>query len=134
MIEVKIEAIRVNLIGSHRVIILKELSSERYLPIWIGQAEADSITIQLTETQVARPLTHDLVLAMIVERLIRPCSKLATTRLWHSTTLADVLSVADAQEDELYAARQTGCWPANPGLSRSWRRAIWGKAGKCSMM
>ena len=65
MIEVKIEAIRVNLIGSHRVIILKELSSERYLPIWIGQAEADSITIQLTETQVARPLTHDLVLAMI---------------------------------------------------------------------
>ena len=65
MIEVKIEAIRVNLIGSHRVIILKELSSERYLPIWIGQAEADSITIQLTETQVVRPLTHDLVLAMI---------------------------------------------------------------------
>lgn len=65
MIEVKIEAIRVNLIGSHRVIILKELQSERYLPIWIGQAEADSITIQLTETKVARPLTHDLILAMI---------------------------------------------------------------------
>jgi hypothetical protein len=65
MIEVKIEAIRVNLIGSHRVIILKQLNSERYLPIWIGQAEADSITIQLTETKVARPLTHDLVLALV---------------------------------------------------------------------
>ena len=65
MIEVKIEAIRVNLIGSHRVIILKELDNERYLPIWIGQAEADAITIQLTEAVVARPLTHDLVLAMI---------------------------------------------------------------------
>lgn len=47
---------------------------------------------------------RDLVLAMIVERLIRPCSKLATTRLWHTTTLADCLGVGDAQEDELYAA------------------------------
>jgi hypothetical protein len=65
MIEVKIEAIRVNLIGSHRVIILKEVGSERYLPIWIGQAEADAITIQLTEQQVARPLTHDLITTLV---------------------------------------------------------------------
>ena len=47
---------------------------------------------------------RDLVLAMIVERLIRPCSKLATTRHWHSTTLAQELGVADADEDELYEA------------------------------
>ncbi|MGH8558403.1 MAG: hypothetical protein ACRESZ_13260 [Methylococcales bacterium] len=36
-----------------------------------------------------RTRNRDVVLAMIVERLIRPCSKLATTRLWHTTTLAD---------------------------------------------
>lgn len=47
---------------------------------------------------------RDLVIAMIVERLIHPCSKLATTRLWHSTTLAEQLEVGDADEDELYAA------------------------------
>jgi hypothetical protein len=47
---------------------------------------------------------RDLVLAMIVERLLRPGSKLATTRHWHSTTLAQELGVADADEDELYAA------------------------------
>lgn len=47
---------------------------------------------------------RDLVLAMIVERLIHPCSKLATTRLWHSSTLAEELAVADASEDDLYAA------------------------------
>lgn len=47
---------------------------------------------------------RDLVLAMIIERLIHPCSKLATTRLWHSTTLAEQLEVGDAGEDELYAA------------------------------
>lgn len=47
---------------------------------------------------------RDLVLAMIVERLIHPCSKLATTRQWHSTTLAEELSVQDANEDDLYDA------------------------------
>lgn len=47
---------------------------------------------------------RDLVLAMIAERLIHPCSKLATTRLWHTTTLAEELSVQGADEDDLYDA------------------------------
>ena len=47
---------------------------------------------------------RDLVLAMIVQRLLDPCSKLATTRQWHSTTLAEELGVGDATEDELYEA------------------------------
>jgi transposase len=51
-----------------------------------------------------RSRERDLVLAMIVERLIAPCSKLATTRMWHSTTLAQLLEVEDADEEELYAA------------------------------
>jgi len=47
---------------------------------------------------------RDLVVGMIVQRLIDPCSKLATTRAWHTTTLAEELGIADATEDELYAA------------------------------
>jgi transposase len=47
---------------------------------------------------------RDLVVAMIAERLIHPCSKLATTRHWHATTLAEELGVEDADEDELYGA------------------------------
>jgi transposase len=47
---------------------------------------------------------RDLVVAMIAGRLIHPCSKLATTRHWHTTTLAEELSVQDADEDDLYAA------------------------------
>jgi len=47
---------------------------------------------------------RDLVMAMIAERLIHPCSKLATTREWHTTTLAEELSVQDADEDDLYEA------------------------------
>jgi transposase len=47
---------------------------------------------------------RDLVLAMIAERLLHPCSKLATTRLWPTTTLAEELLVGDADVDELYEA------------------------------
>ncbi|MBM3333306.1 IS1634 family transposase, partial [Candidatus Sumerlaeota bacterium] len=47
---------------------------------------------------------RDLVVAMIAERLLHPCSKLATARLWATTTLAEELDVADADVDELYAA------------------------------
>jgi transposase len=47
---------------------------------------------------------RDLVLAMIAQRLLFPCSKLATTRNWHDTTLAEELRVQDATEDELSAA------------------------------
>jgi len=47
---------------------------------------------------------RDLVIAMIVERLLHPCSKLGTTRSWHSTTLAEELDVQDADEEDLYEA------------------------------
>ncbi len=47
---------------------------------------------------------RDLVMAMVAERILKPCSKLATTRLWHTTTLAEELNVQDARVDELYAA------------------------------
>jgi len=47
---------------------------------------------------------RDLVIAMIAERLIFPSSKLANTRHWHDTTLAEELDVADATENQLYDA------------------------------
>jgi transposase len=47
---------------------------------------------------------RDLVIAMIVERLVFPSSKLANTRHWHDTTLAEELDVADADENQLYHA------------------------------
>ncbi len=51
-----------------------------------------------------RTRERDLVVAMIAERLIHPASKLATTRLWRTTTLAEELGVADADADDLYGA------------------------------
>lgn len=53
----------------------------------------------------ARPCREaDLVMAMVVARIVAPHTKLATTRWWHTRTLAEELGVADADEDDLYAA------------------------------
>jgi len=47
---------------------------------------------------------RDLVKAMIISRIIKPQTKLATTRSWHDSTLAELLGIEDADEDELYEA------------------------------
>ena len=61
MIEVVIDSIRVSLMSQQRIVILREINTERYLPIWIGVYEAEAITIALQEVEVSRPLTHDLL-------------------------------------------------------------------------
>lgn len=68
MIEVVIDSIRVSLISTQRIVMLRDVDSERQLPIWIGPFEADAIAIELQDTEIARPLTHDL-LKNVVEEL-----------------------------------------------------------------
>ncbi|MEN6298538.1 MAG: bifunctional nuclease family protein [Anaerolineaceae bacterium] len=61
MVEVVIDSIRVSLMSQQRIVVLREVNAERYLPIWIGVYEAEAITISLQEIEVIRPLTHDLL-------------------------------------------------------------------------
>jgi len=65
MIEMTIDSIRVSLMNYQRVVILKEKEANRYLPIWIGPAEADAIAVKLQNVELARPLTHDLLQSVI---------------------------------------------------------------------
>jgi bifunctional DNase/RNase len=65
MIEMSVDSIRVSVMNSQRVVILKEIQADRYLPIWIGPAEADAIAIKLQGVSVPRPLTHDLLFSVI---------------------------------------------------------------------
>lgn len=67
MIEVIIDSIRVSLMSQHRIVVLKDTNSDRYLPIWIGPFEADAITVELQEMPSQRPLTHDLLKSVIRE-------------------------------------------------------------------
>ncbi len=61
MIEVTIDSVRVNLMSPQRLVILREVGTDRYLPIWVGQYEAEAITVALQEVEMVRPLTHDLL-------------------------------------------------------------------------
>ncbi|MEZ0397358.1 MAG: bifunctional nuclease family protein [Anaerolineales bacterium] len=61
MVEVVIDSVRVSLMSPQRVVLLRQTDVERYLPIWIGPYEAESITVALQEVEMIRPLTHDLL-------------------------------------------------------------------------
>ena len=61
MVEVVIDSIRISLISQHRIVMLRDVDGERQLAIWIGPCEAESITLELQDTEIARPLTHDLL-------------------------------------------------------------------------
>ena len=104
--EEKVEALRRVLRGETVVTPKEAFHIERSLAH--GHAEAVLGTIRKIglDTVIAskRSRERDLVIAMIAERLLHPSSKLATTRLMHTTTLAEELSVIDADEDDLYRA------------------------------
>ena len=65
MVEMTIDSIRVSLMNYQRVVILKEKGTNRYLPIWIGPAEADAIAVKLQNIELSRPLTHDLLQSVL---------------------------------------------------------------------
>jgi hypothetical protein len=74
MVEVVIDSIRVSLISQQRIVILREVDGDRYLPIWIGIYEAEAIALALQEVEVARPLTWDLlknVFSIMDARILR---------------------------------------------------------------
>ena len=104
--EEKVELLRRLLRGEPLVSAREAFAVERTVPH--GHVEAVLGTIKRLGLDSIiyskRCLERDLIVAMITERLIRPCSKLATTRFWHTTTLADELNVSDADEDDLYDA------------------------------
>lgn len=68
MVEMVIESVRVHMLSSRHVVILKDPIGDRYLPIWIGAWEASAIAMRLQGLTVERPLTHDLFVASL-ERL-----------------------------------------------------------------
>jgi hypothetical protein len=58
--EVIVESVRVHMLSSQHVVLLKETDRERYLPIWIGPWEANAIAARLQGVTSERPMTHDL--------------------------------------------------------------------------
>lgn len=67
MIRVTVDSIRVSLLTQNRVVVLREIDSRRYLPIFIGPFEADAIAVALQGLEPQRPMTHDLLKSVFGE-------------------------------------------------------------------
>jgi bifunctional DNase/RNase len=65
--EMVVESVRVHMLSSQHVVILKDTEHDRYLPIWIGPWEANAIAMKLQGLTPERPLTHDLFSSTLEE-------------------------------------------------------------------
>ena len=97
MNRVTIDSIRVDLRNYQQVVVLKEESVERYLPIWIGPTEANSIAIKLQGASVPRPLSHDLICS-VIEALGAKVDSVVITELRSDTFYAKIILKADGEE------------------------------------
>ncbi len=102
MVEVKVESIRVSLINQQRLVVLREVDSERYLAIWIGAFEAEAITMGLQNTDVQRPLTHDL-LRNAIDKLGATIERVVVSSLREETFFATIVLDADGKAVEIDA-------------------------------
>ena len=102
MIEMTIDSIRVSMMNYQRVVILKEKVADRYLPIWIGPAEADAIAVKLQGVTVPRPLTHDL-LHSVIDALGATINSIIVSDLKNDTFYAKLILNVDREQLEVDA-------------------------------
>lgn len=100
MIEMTVDSIRVSLMNYQRVVILKEKTAERYLPIWIGPSEADAIAVKLQGVSVPRPLTHDLLIS-VIDALGATINSIVVSDLKNDTFYAKILLSVDGEQMEV---------------------------------
>jgi bifunctional DNase/RNase len=100
MVEVVIDSIRVSLISQQRIVILREVDADRYLPIWIGIYEAEAIALALQDVEVARPLTWDLlknIFSILDARIIR----VEVTSLHDDTYYGNIVAEVDGRNIDI---------------------------------
>ena len=100
--EMVVESVRVHMLSSQHVVILREVEAERYLPIWIGSWEAQSIAMKLQGVEAERPLTHDL-LASILEELGAGVRHILVSDLADETFRARIILVQGGSDFEIDA-------------------------------
>lgn len=100
MIRVTIDSVRVSLLTQSRVVVLRESDSRRYLPIWIGQFEAESISAVLQNHVPSRPMTHDL-LNTTISALGGVLSQVIIADLDENTFIARIIITTSAGPVEL---------------------------------
>src|SRR5512133_3909939 len=100
MIEVQIDSVRVHLMTPQRLVVLKQLDSDRYLPIWVGPYEAEAITVALQEVEMVRPLTHDL-LKNVFGAFNARITRIEIVRLQNEIFYGNIIAEVDGREVEV---------------------------------
>ena len=100
--EMVVESVRVHMLSSQHVVILREADHERYLPIWIGSWEAQSIAMKLQGVEAERPLTHDL-LTSILDDLGVSVRRIVVSDLADETYRARIVLVSGGDDFEIDA-------------------------------
>ena len=96
MIEMNVQSLAFDQVSNAPVVILKDIGSDRVLPIWIGPGEASAIAMQMGGVPFQRPLTHDLVVS-IVGGLGGSLQRVLITRVENSTYFAELIIDRDGQ-------------------------------------
>lgn len=102
LVEMVVESVRVHMLSSRHVVILKETGRERYLPIWIGPWEASAIAMRLQGLTPERPLTHDLF-ANTLEAIDAHVARVVISDLADETFHARLVVTRDGREGEIDA-------------------------------
>jgi uncharacterized protein len=89
MIEMELTGVRVELPSNQPIVLLRERDGERYLPIWIGAAEAAAIALSLQGVVTPRPMTHDLM-KNILQDLSIDVQRIVVTELRDTTFYATI--------------------------------------------
>jgi bifunctional DNase/RNase len=109
LLEVEVMRLGLDRGSNAYVVILKEKDGERLLPIWIGQAEAESIVIEMHQIHRERPLTHDLcrnIITQLGATLLRVHVTRIVSRTYHAElhlASRDGRVVADARPSDSIA-------------------------------
>ncbi len=89
MIELELVGVRVELPHNQPIVLLKETTGERYLPIWIGAVEATAIAFALQGVTTARPMTHDLMRDLLANLEVQ-VDRVVVTELRDGTFYAEI--------------------------------------------
>jgi len=100
MHEMNIYGVSFDLVGKQPIVLLKTAEGNKFLPIWIGHAEAAAILMKLQSQPAPRPMTHDLM-TDILEQLDAQLVKITVTELRENTFYAQITVVRDGQEIEV---------------------------------
>ena len=100
MQEVSIYGVSFDMVGKQPIVLLKTVTGNKFLPIWIGHPEAAAILMKLQGANTPRPMTHDLMDEML-QRLDVSCAKVSVTELRENTFYAAITLSVNGRELEI---------------------------------